>query len=156
MKEKDLSELSTIAAKWQSLKALIKDKGYKIPGVRKFLYVASFLYIISPLDFIPEAILPLFPLTLIDDVGILAFFVCLPSTKLINTRTSLQSAVSPDKGMEQKKSIVRMTRARPSILIGKTGRRSRSCALQHIELDANPTSMSMVSSDCFLVSSISL
>jgi uncharacterized membrane protein YkvA (DUF1232 family) len=77
MKEKDLSELSTIAAKWQSLKGLIKDKGYKIPVVRKFLYVASFLYIISPLDFIPEAILPLFPLTLIDDVGILAFFVML-------------------------------------------------------------------------------
>ena len=77
MKEKNLTDLSYIAAKWQSLKALIKDKGYKIPGVRKFLYIASFIYIVSPLDFIPEAILPLFPLTLLDDVGILAFFVML-------------------------------------------------------------------------------
>jgi len=77
MKEKDFSDLFNIAAKWQSLKALIKDKGYKIPGVRKFLYVVSFLYIISPLDFLSEAILPLFPLTLIDDVGVLAFLIML-------------------------------------------------------------------------------
>ncbi len=78
MKEKDFSDLFNIAEKWRSLKALIKDKGYKIPGIRKFLYVISLIYIVSPLDFIPEAILlPLFPLTMIDDIGVLAFFIML-------------------------------------------------------------------------------
>ena len=78
MKEKDFFDLFNIAEKWRSLMALIKDKGYKIPAVRKFLYIASLLYIISPVDFIPEAILlPMFPLTMIDDVGVLAFIVML-------------------------------------------------------------------------------
>lgn len=74
MKEKDFFDIFNIAAKWRSLVGLIKDKGYKIPLVRKFFYVASLLYIIWPIDFIPEFILPV---GLIDDIGVLAFFVML-------------------------------------------------------------------------------
>lgn len=74
MEEKDFSGIFNIAAKWRSLMAMIKDRGYKIPLIRKFFYLASLLYIIWPIDFIPEFILPV---GLIDDVGALAFFITL-------------------------------------------------------------------------------
>ena len=74
MKEKNVSDIFNIASKWRSLMGLIKDKGYKIPLVRKILYFASLLYVIWPIDFIPEFV---FPFGLIDDIGALAFFLML-------------------------------------------------------------------------------
>ena len=75
MKKKNFSDIFNIASKWRSLMGLIRDKGYKIPLVRKILYIASLLYIISPIDFIPELLVP--PFGLIDDIGALAFFLML-------------------------------------------------------------------------------
>ncbi|MBN1572493.1 MAG: DUF1232 domain-containing protein [Deltaproteobacteria bacterium] len=76
MKQKNLSDIFNIAAKWRSLKGLIKDKGYKIPLIRKILYVLSVIYVISPIDFIPAFLLPV-PVGVIDDIGVLAFFLML-------------------------------------------------------------------------------
>lgn len=75
MKQKNISDIFNIAAKWRSLMALIKDKGYKIPLIRKVLYIISLIYVISPIDFIPELLVP--PLGFIDDIGAFAFFLML-------------------------------------------------------------------------------
>jgi uncharacterized membrane protein YkvA (DUF1232 family) len=75
MKDKNFSDIFNIASKWRSLMRLIKDKSYKIPLVRKILYIISLIYVISPIDFIPELLVP--PLGFIDDIGALAFFLML-------------------------------------------------------------------------------
>lgn len=69
MKGENFLSFLNIAKAWRDLVAVIKDKEYKIPFIRKLTYIASIIYVIIPFDFIPG----IFPVVgLIDDVGVLA------------------------------------------------------------------------------------
>ena len=69
MKGENFLDFLNIAKAWRDLVSMIKDKDYKIPLFRKLTYIASVIYIIIPLDFIPG----FFPIVgLVDDVGVLA------------------------------------------------------------------------------------
>jgi uncharacterized membrane protein YkvA (DUF1232 family) len=68
MDKKSFWDISRLVEKWQSLKKLVRDKEYKVSPLKKFIYVASLLYVVSPFDFVPEYFTPL---GFIDDVGAL-------------------------------------------------------------------------------------
>ncbi len=69
MKGGNFLDFLNIAKAWRDLVSMVKDKKYKIPLFRKLTYIASVIYIIIPLDFIPG----FFPIVgIIDDVGVLA------------------------------------------------------------------------------------
>lgn len=72
MDKKSFWDMSRLVEKWRSLKKLIKDEEYKVSPLKKFIYVASLLYVVSPFDFVPEYFTPL---GFIDDMGAVTLFV---------------------------------------------------------------------------------
>jgi uncharacterized membrane protein YkvA (DUF1232 family) len=87
MKTGHLLDLFNVAKDWRIFVAMIKDKGYKIPFVRKLTYLLLVIYIIVPLDFIPEFI----PVVgVVDDLGAFAVILGLILYEITNYRDFLE------------------------------------------------------------------
>jgi uncharacterized membrane protein YkvA (DUF1232 family) len=93
MKDGNFLDFLNIAKGWRDLVSMIKDKDYKIPIFRKLTYLASIVYIIIPLDFIPGV----FPIVgLVDDVGVLALLIGLVLYEISCYREFKESGVKDD------------------------------------------------------------
>jgi uncharacterized membrane protein YkvA (DUF1232 family) len=87
MKTGHLLDLFNVAKDWRIFVAMIKDKGYKIPLVRKLTYLLLAIYIISPFDFIP-GIIPV--VGIVDDLGAFAVILGLILYEIANYRDFLE------------------------------------------------------------------
>ena len=72
MKSKHLLDLFNVAKDYRLFIQMMKDERYRIPLVRKLLYIALVAYIIVPFDFIP-GIIPV--VGMVDDLGAFAVIV---------------------------------------------------------------------------------
>ena len=83
MNFKHLLGLLNIARDWRLFVAMFKDKRYKIPLVRKLAYAVLIIYIVLPLDFIPDLI----PFVgIIDDLGAFAVILGVTLYEISNYR----------------------------------------------------------------------
>ncbi len=122
MNIKHLLGLLNVARDWRLFVAMIKDKRYKIPFIRKVVYAILIIYIVLPLDFIPDMI----PLVgIVDDLGAFAVILGVTLYEISNYRDfrEQEERERPVHPSDNKKRIAREAGLREGPL--KSEKRSR-------------------------------